>query len=121
VANFYRIHLKGWDVSAQKRLDWHAQEANEHLPSMTPDLVLQEHSSGRIIILDTKFTKESLVENQWSARHRSAVGILLYPAVQNQTSERVQLQEHVIRIERLDLASAWNEVEAQLLRIVEVP
>src|SRR6185503_6384389 len=33
VANFYRMHLTGWDVSAQKRIDWHAQAANEHLPS----------------------------------------------------------------------------------------
>ena len=32
VANFYRIHLKGWEVSAQKRLDWHARE-HERAPA----------------------------------------------------------------------------------------
>ena len=141
VANFYRIHLKSWQVSAQKRLDWHAPEATEHLPSMVPDLILQEKTSGKIVMLDTKFTAGSLVENQWgkpmydsshlyqlyaylrsqeelSAAHRIAEGILLYPAVHRQLSERVELQGHRIRIESVDLAAEWEEVEKQLLRLV---
>ncbi|MEW6403992.1 MAG: hypothetical protein AB1649_19530, partial [Chloroflexota bacterium] len=65
VANFYRIHLRGWDVTPQKRLEWHSKETNPHLPLMIPDLVLQEKSSRRLIILDTKFTARSLVENRW--------------------------------------------------------
>ncbi len=144
VANFYRMHLQGWDAHAQKRLDWHAQEPNEHLPSMIPDLILQGHDKGRVIILDTKFTAASLVENQWgkamydsahlyqlyaylrsqeqlSAGYRSAVGILLYPAVGSQFSERVELQEHIIRIESVDLAAAWEQVERQLIEIVNSP
>jgi 5-methylcytosine-specific restriction enzyme subunit McrC len=142
VANFYRMHLKGWDVHAQKRLDWHAQEANSHLPSMIPDLLLRERRSGRIVILDTKFTASSLVENQWgkavydsahlyqlyaylrsqeqlSAEYRSAEGILLYPTVQNRLSERIQLQDHMIRIESVDLIVRWDDVENQLLELIE--
>jgi 5-methylcytosine-specific restriction enzyme subunit McrC len=141
VTNFYRIHLKGWVVSAQKRLEWHAPEANDHLPIMVPDLVLQQQTSGQIIILDTKFTVHSLVENAWgkpvydsahlyqmyaylksqehvSEAHRSASGILLYPAVRHVLSERIRLQQHVIRIESLDLAAPWEEVERQLLELV---
>jgi len=141
VANFYRMHLKGWDVHAQKRLDWHAQETNEHLPSMVPDLTLEEKATGRIIILDTKFTAASLVDNPWgkpvydsshlyqlyaylrsqeqlSAAHRSAEGILLYPAVKAHFSEQVELQGHVIRIEYVDLAAEWQEVERQLMNVV---
>jgi 5-methylcytosine-specific restriction enzyme subunit McrC len=141
VANFYRLHLKGWDVNAQKRLDWHAQDANEHLPSMVPDLILQEKRPGRIIILDTKFTASSLLENQWnkpvydsshlyqlyaylrsqeevSAGYQTATGILLYPVVNGQLSETVQLQDHVIRIESVNLAAHWEEIERQLLEIV---
>src|ERR1041385_3739314 len=64
VANFYPMHLKVWDVSAQKRLEWHTKEANERLPLMVPDLVLQEKLSGRIIILDTKFTAHSLIRSE---------------------------------------------------------
>jgi 5-methylcytosine-specific restriction enzyme subunit McrC len=141
VANFYRMHLQGWEVSAQKRLDWHARNASERLPLMIPDLVLQETSSSRIMILDTKFTVHSLVENQWgkpvydsshlyqlyaylksqehvSEAHRNAVGVLLYPAVQARLSERIELQDHVMRIESVDLAAAWQEVERQLLEVI---
>ncbi len=141
VANFYRMHLKGWDVSAQKRLDWHAQTSSEHLPALIPDLILAAEETGQIIILDTKFTAGSLVENQWgkpvydsshlyqlyaylrsqehvSARYRTATGILLYPVVQAQLSESIRLQDHVIRIESVNLAAPWEEVEKQLLDLV---
>ena len=116
VANFYRMHLKGWNVSAQKRLDWHADSRNEHLPAMIPDLVLQKKATAQFIVLDTKFTARSLVDNHWdkpvydsshlyqlyaylrsqehiSERHRGAVGILLYPAVDTHLSEKVELQD----------------------------
>ena len=142
VASFYRVHLKDWDVSPQKRLDWHADGANTHLPSMVPDLILQSRTTSRLIVLDTKFTAGSLVENQWgklvydsahmyqlyaylrsqeqvSAGHRSAEGILLYPTVRTRLSERVQLQGHMIRIETVDLAANWQDVEKQLLERIE--
>jgi 5-methylcytosine-specific restriction enzyme subunit McrC len=141
VAGFYRMKLKGWDVNAQKRLDWHAEAANDHLPSMVPDLVLQEPATGRMIVLDTKFSAASLVESQWgkpvydsshlyqlyaylrsqehlSGSHRTASGILLYPSAQHSFSETIQLQEHLIRMECVDLAAPWQDVERQLLEIV---
>lgn len=141
VANFYRFHLKDWEVNAQKRLDWHAREENEHLPLMIPDLILQEKSSGKLLILDTKFTAHSLVENQWgkpiydsshlyqvyaylksqehlSEAHRAASGILLYPAVGQHISERVRLQDHVLRIESVDLAAPWQEIDRQLMGVI---
>ncbi len=143
VANFYRLHLKGWEVNAQKRLEWHAAEANERLPLMVPDIVLQETAqrSGRMIVLDTKFTARSLVENQWgkpiydsshlyqlyaylksqehlSEMHAAAVGILLYPAVGQHLTDRVKLQGHIIRIETVDLAAPWQEIEVQLLELI---
>ena len=142
VANFYRIHLTGWDVTTQKRLEWHAKETNEHLPVMVPDLVLQEISSGRLIILDTKFTPHSMIENRWdkpvfdsshlyqlyaylrsqehlSEGHRRATGFLLYPAIKYRFSERIELQDHAIRIECIDLAMPWQEIEGNLLELVE--
>lgn len=141
VASFYRIHLAGWDVTPHKRLDWHASEVSPHLPRMIPDLALQERSSGRLVIVDTKFTAHSLVENQWgkpifdsshlyqlyaylrsqehvSDAHRSASGMLLYPAIQHMLSERIELQEHVLRIECVDLAAPWQQIEQHLLGLV---
>jgi 5-methylcytosine-specific restriction enzyme subunit McrC len=143
VANFYRTHLTGWKVTAQKRLEWHTKEANERLPRMVPDLILQETRQGwaRLILLDTKFTARSLVENQWgkpifdsshmyqlyaylksqehlSEAHHNATGILLYPAVQYKLSEQVELQGHVMRFESVDLAAAWQEIERQLMELI---
>jgi 5-methylcytosine-specific restriction enzyme subunit McrC len=141
VANFYRIHLAGWEVSAQKRLDWHARASSERLPLMVPDLVLQEKSSQRVIMIDTKFTAHSLVENRWgkpefdsahlyqlyaylksqehlSQAHSQAAGILLYPALQARLSERIELQDHVMRIESVDLAAPWQDIERQLLDLI---
>jgi 5-methylcytosine-specific restriction enzyme subunit McrC len=141
VANFYRLHLGDWEVSAQKRLDWHARNTNERLPLMVPDLVLQERASGRLMIIDTKFTVHSLVENQWgkavfdsshlyqvyaylksqehlSEPHRAAVGVLLYPAIGARLSEQIELQDHIMQIESIDLTAPWQEVERQLVKIV---
>jgi 5-methylcytosine-specific restriction enzyme subunit McrC len=141
VANFYRIKLREWEVHAQKRLDWHAEQATDHLPAMIPDLILKERETGKMIVLDTKFTAGSLVENQWSkpvydsshlyqmyaylrsqehlsALHRTASGILLYPAAQYSFSETIQLQEHLIHMECVDLSTPWQDVEKQLLWIV---
>jgi 5-methylcytosine-specific restriction enzyme subunit McrC len=141
VANFYRIHLKGNTVKAQSRLSWHAKYDNPFLPSMQPDLVIQNNQTGEIIVLDTKFTAKSLIENEWgkeifdpshlyqlyaylssqahvSDAHRKASGILLYPAVRAKLSEMFELQGHVIRIECVDLSAEWREIEAQLLNLI---
>ncbi len=141
VANFYRIHLTDWEVGAQRRLDWHAKERNEHLPVMIPDLFLQEKSSGQIIVLDTKFTAKSLTENQWgkpifdsshlyqlyaylksqehvSVSHRTATGILLYPAIRATLSEKVEFQDHTLRIETVDLTAPWQEIEKGLIELI---
>ncbi len=142
VANFYRLQLKGWSVSAQTHLLWHETFSNNLLPVMRPDLMLEEKTSGRILILDTKFTAQSIIQNQWgkqefdsshlyqlyaylktqehlSESHRQAEGILLYPSVAGNTlSQKIQLQEMSIRIERVDLSAAWQDIENQLLEIV---
>jgi 5-methylcytosine-specific restriction enzyme subunit McrC len=141
VANFYRIHLHGWDVSTQKRLEWHEKQANKYLPSMKPDLVLQERSSSRLIILDTKFTAHSFIENQWgkegfdsshlyqlyaylrsqehlSDAHRTGTGILLYPVIHDSFSERIELQDHIMRVESINLTLSWQDIENHLLELV---
>jgi 5-methylcytosine-specific restriction enzyme subunit McrC len=140
VANFYRLHLRGYTVNAQSRLSWPTQGENPYLPVMQPDLVI--HSTENIFVLDTKFTAKSLIENIWgkklfdsshlyqmyayiktqeerSEQHQKAVGILLYPTVdEEKLSEKIEFREHTIRIEGLDLAAAWQDVEKQLLGII---
>lgn len=141
VANFYRIHLKEWTVKPQSRLSWHAIHDNPHLPSMQPDLILEDNQSGNIIILDTKFTANSLIDNQWkkpvfdsshlyqlyaylstqeqlSEIHRRASGILLYPAISHELSEKIELKDHVMRVECVDLAASWHDIEQQLVDLI---
>lgn len=142
VASFYRIHLRGWEVTPQKMIHWHEKGENKYLPAMKPDLFLKERKSGRIVILDTKFTAQSLVQNPWggegfdsshlyqlyayiktqenlSEGHAQASGILLYPAVNDlNLSESIDLQGHTLRIETVDLRKSWQEIEKHLLQII---
>jgi 5-methylcytosine-specific restriction enzyme subunit McrC len=141
VANFYRYHLSNWRVSPQKSLVWHEKSPNLYLPTMKPDLLLQEKATGRIIVLDTKYTAKSLIENRWgkeiftpahlyqmhtylstqahlSKRHQHAVGILLYPAVQGEWMERVALPRHEIYLACVNLGAAWPQIEQRLLDII---
>ena len=139
VANFYRLRLQGYTVKAQSRLFWPVRQENTYLPVMKPDLILQ--SPNALFVLDTKFTAKSLVENRWgkqlfdsshlyqmyaylttqkerSEQHQKAVGILLYPAIDEKRSERIELGDHTIRIETLDLFAAWQEIEESLLGMI---
>lgn len=142
VTNFYRIHLQDWDVTPQKQLSWHEGKLSRYLPTMKPDLLLREKSTGKLIMLDTKFTAGSLIQGQWgnltfnsghlyqlytylktqeqiSEQHRRATGILLYPAVsQPGISERITLQELTLCIETVDLGQSWQEIEKSLLAII---
>lgn len=142
VANFYRYHLSEWIVLPQKSLAWHEKLPSPYLPTMKPDLCLQEKSTGRLIVLDTKFTAKSLVENRWgkeifnpshlyqiyaylstqdhlSQHHRQATGILLYPAVRDELSEHVELLNHQIRIECVNLVAPWQYIEQRLLSLIQ--
>lgn len=141
VANFYRLHLSSYTVKSQSRLSWNTKKDNPYLPIMKPDLILQKKLSGDIIVLDTKFTAKSLTENMWGKQlfesshlyqmyaylntqerlsefHHKAAGVLLYPAIQGKFSERIELEDHTIMIECLDLTTSWQEVEEQLIDVV---
>jgi 5-methylcytosine-specific restriction enzyme subunit McrC len=142
VANFYRLNLRGWLVTAQKHLVWHETLPNPLLPAMKPDLILEEKSSGRMLVIDTKFTTKSLVQNQWgkvefdsshlyqlyaylktqehiSEKHKNAVGVLLYPSMSGKVlSEAIQLQGSSMRVESVDLGAEWQEIEKRLIEVI---
>jgi 5-methylcytosine-specific restriction enzyme subunit McrC len=143
VANFYRSTLKDWKVTPQSIFSWFDSTANSNLPAMKPDLLFVNKSSGKIIVLDTKFTASSLSTGQWGNRvfdsgnlyqiytyvktqehvsenHRQSTGILLYPAVtQLGLSEEIKLQDHRIRIQTIDLSAPWMDIEKGLLDIIQ--
>jgi 5-methylcytosine-specific restriction enzyme subunit McrC len=143
VANFYRAHLSGWKVSAQVHLNWNTTQTSPYLPIMKPDLVLKNEATGCLVVLDTKWTPHSLLISRFgklvfnsshiyqmyaylrsqedtSNAHREAAGILLYPSAGRHLSEEIGLQGHSVRIETVDLARPWAEVEDRLLSIPRV-
>lgn len=143
IANFYCLNLAGWSVEPQKKFEWFDDNANNYLPIMKPDIVFTNKENGQIVILDTKFTARSLIANQWgkkifnqsnlyqiysylktqeltSEAFRHAEGILLYPTINSQPlHEKIILPGHSIRIETIDLAKDWQQIEIELLKILE--
>jgi 5-methylcytosine-specific restriction enzyme subunit McrC len=141
VANFYKFHLLEWTVTSQAQLSWHMTKTSNYMPTMSPDLILQRRTSGRMVVLDTKFTANSLILGRWgnyvfdsshlyqlyaylrsqehlSEFHRCASGILLYPTVHENISETVELQGHQIRFVTVNLSDRWEKIESQLLDLV---
>ena len=142
VANFYAARLTGWTVKAQAPLHWHETKSSPYLPSMKADIVLQNQNSGRLIVLDTKFTGSILATGQWgnltfdhghlyqmyaylrsqehlSEHHACCSGILLYPTVNQSISDSIEVHGHAICWETIDLCLAWEDIENALLKIVD--
>lgn len=140
VAAFYKRHLDGWNVWPQQIIQWPAETASKYLPVMKPDLTLQHQESKRLIILDTKFTKSSLVTGRFgnvtyardhlfqiyaylksqegrSMHHKEAIGVLLYPEVEKRLHEKVKIQGHEINWITIDLSQPWESIERDLLSI----
>ncbi len=140
VANFFKVRLRGWTVRSQGRLSWHEDKTSVYLPGMIADVILRRHSDDSLLVLDTKFAGATLAQGRFdslsfktshlyqmyaylrsqddvSAAHRSAAGVLLYPAVDLDLAEEVQLQGHSIRFTTLDLDQPWEQVEEDLLAI----
>lgn len=142
VAGFYRhrFHRKeGWTVFPQQLMAWQTADASESglrfLPSMHPDLVLK-HQSGRRIVLDTKFTS-ILTRNRFErevfksanlyqlysylqsqvgtdASADQAEGVLLYPSIDSDVDEYVEIQGHRIRFLTVNLASSSEAIFQRL-------
>lgn len=141
VANFYKHHLTQWNVTPQKKLAWHARQTSRYMPIMAPDLVLTHRTTSVVVVLDTKFTANSLITTQWGKdvfnsahlyqlytylrsqesiddHHRCASGILLYPTVTERLSEIIELQGHLIHLASVSLFEPWDEIEKALLAVV---
>lgn len=145
VARFLDRHLSplGWLVQAQKYLRWPRKEASfgmkDYLPRMQVDLLLTAPDGGRRIVVDTKFTDVltcgrtgtevfksahlyqvyAYVQTQAGTAHAPGEAILLYPAVGRSLSEYMRLPGQLLRLETVDLAQAWPEVERSLAGILE--
>jgi 5-methylcytosine-specific restriction enzyme subunit McrC len=143
VARFLHRHLLpiGWQVKIQKYLKWPVDDftggINEHLPSMQVDMLLTNPSQDRQVILDTKFTDiltqgksgrqvfksphlyqlYTYIRSQEASLPNCREGLLLYPAVGRDFRESARLQGIVLRLETVNLAKPWAEIERSLLAL----
>lgn len=148
VGGFYHVVLsqKGWRVQCSGTLRWQIEQKtagiDKILPMMRTDVVLDHQSTGRRIIIDTKFT--SIVTNGWyreetlrsgylyqiyaylrsqvgrgDALANCASGLLLHPAVGCMFNETVVIQGHSIRFATVDLTASAAKIRSQLLSVVE--
>lgn len=96
----------------------------------------------RRIIIDTKYSVRTLVENpqgtekfksenlyqiyaylrtqeHLSDAHRTAEGMLLYPTTVHEINEPMEVQGHRIRIATVNLTQGWNQIEERLRKLVQ--
>ena len=148
VGGFYEVVLsqQGWRVRCGRKIDWQIEQKTSGidriLPTMQTDVVLDHPSSGRRLVIDTKFTsittsswhrEETLRSNyiyQIYAYLRSQVGrgdmladfasgLLLHPSIGHMIDETVVIQGHHVRFATVDLTASAAEIRYQLLRLCE--
>lgn len=146
VRGFFQVALKTpWTVGLrQHRFAWPVSDASDGalrlMPIMETDTVLENPSTGRRIIIETKFTDGVALgrfENEtFKSAHlyqlyaylmtqtdsdsmaAAAEGILLYPTVKERIDEHFTIQGHLVRVLSIDLAAETTEIREQLLRII---
>ncbi|KGS39440.1 putative mcrC domain protein [Burkholderia pseudomallei MSHR1029] len=123
-----------WQVSAA------SDGAAEILPGMITDIIIDDLSAGRRLVIDTKFTSvlgasrfggaslKSPYLYQMYAYLRSqegldllwnqASGLFLHPAVDVRIRESVRIQGHAIAFATVDLAEEARTVRAELRDIL---
>lgn len=108
---------------------------------MRTDIILDQLSTGRRIVIDTKFN--SIVTRGWYREEsirsgyiyqifaylrsqegngdplsENASGILLHPSVGDMVDETVVIQNHEIRFATIDLGATAKEIRVQLLQVL---
>jgi len=140
VYNFYDHEQERYDVSAP-HLQWDVTgEAPDPLPNMRTDVVLQ--SPGRTIIIDAKYSTDTLRARQGTELYRSShlyqlfaylknaeadddfpravEGLLLYPTTDVQLEDTFEVQGHRVGISTINLRQDWRSIHEDLLAIVDL-
>ena len=144
VLQFFRIEQADYQVSGQTRLAWDTDPVGvdaveRYLPAMHPDIVLE--SSGRRIILDTKYYSSPLSHHWGTTKLRSEnlyqlltylenrqagqptgvrhEGVLLYAAVGERLRIDLSVRGYRIQARTVDLSRPWSEIHAELLEAID--
>lgn len=147
IAGFYELTLAeyGWKVHPGKKLNWQISRMDEEirsiLPQMQADIVLDHKSSGRRIVIDTKFNKiltkgyyreqtlrSSYIyqmyaylksqQNSGDPLDEQASGMLLHPSTGVSVDTSVTIQGQEIRFVTVDLTKRAAIIREQLLQLI---
>jgi 5-methylcytosine-specific restriction enzyme subunit McrC len=147
VGNALGLELRphGWRVSQGKRLLWPVESASQGiarvLPGMQTDIELNHLSSGRRIVIDTKFTtiftastyRDQILKSGYlyqlytylrSQERRddpaslTAEGMLLHPQTGGTVNEEMTVQGHRMRFKTIDLMDEPEGFEMSLRELV---
>lgn len=145
VRNFYRHEQEEFRVG-RTRMSWSRARGSEAdlalLPAMETDTTLI--SDRQVIVVETKFVPEVMLEHRGKERLRSGhlyqlfaylqnlsakpalrgrelSGILLYPKTTRDLDLRYLLHGHRVRVYTLDLDEHWREIERELLTLLVSP
>ena len=141
VRNFYRMHLRGFAVN-REWLYWHDELSCTRVPTMKTDISISQTSAPyRRIVVDTKYSIQTLAANfgvqkfksedlyqiyaylrtqeHISGPHQIAEGILLYPTTScdGDVDSTMKVQGHRIRVVTVDLSREWEQIDKQLMAI----
>lgn len=144
VFGFYRRNLNdNWKATHGTRLKWPVEISSTGfesiLPGMQTDIILR-NDSGRIIIIDTKFTSVTATNQYGTERLKSGYlyqmyayllsqhdnphfgphseGLMLHPVVDGHTDEEAQIQGHRFRFATVDLRGTYDTIVPDLLEAV---
>jgi 5-methylcytosine-specific restriction enzyme subunit McrC len=141
VRNFLRAEQSVFSVRSEL-IAWKATMTDpvheKFLPVMRTDIVLR--STSRIIVVDTKYYRETLArhmgqEKIWSThlyqlyaylknlrvqedRHAAIEGMLLYPSVGHELDLKYLIDGHPVRIRTINLDRHWSAIHEQLLGLL---
>ena len=142
IGNFFFLELhrkNGWRVETGKKYSWKAEKRSSnidrYMPKMKTDIILENKTEHRRIVIDTKFTKDRVrwYVDRFNSRHiyqiysylrsqekeddplsYTSEGILLYPTSGEEVDETVLMQGHCIRFATVNLTRSSSEIVERL-------
>ena len=149
VRGFYKHMLRDdWKLNTKRNLQWPVEEyhdsgAQEILPKMEVDMILDNVNESKRIVIDTKFN-DILKENQWNKQKlksnylyqiytylmtqkqsddkldADAMGVMLHPEIGSSIDKTMTIQGHPLRFVTVDLSATTMQIKEQLLNITNI-
>lgn len=144
IFNFYKKEVGGQYHVENKREKYvganYQREDSKYIPTLLTDIELKSRFNSHRIILDTKFTQETLSKNMYGQermhskylmqlmtylenRKRSTgeipSGILLYPTIDKHYEFTNKIWDYNVSIYNINLNEDWSDIKYNLIRLID--